>query len=316
MYVLLAVALSLTYSIVMYHLSTGEINEALERQLQFINEAGYALPPNMQYIEQHSQHLFIELVWFNIFVVAGATIFGYFLARRTLRPIRVAHQAQVRFTAEASHELRTPLAAMRADTEVALMDKKVTGKARKTLQENLADIERLEQLTSQLLDIARYQNNVAIPFEVVDFDDVVLRVVRMLKKTLQTKNIKLDTHIVPVQIMGDVRTLEQLVTIVLDNAVKYSHQSGTIRISLKTIGDAAMLEIKDWGIGILKEDLGHVFEHFYRSKNARTFHETSGYGLGLPLAQEIVSVHGGHIKLDSQVQKGTTVTITIPQLKK
>ncbi len=314
-YVLLAAVLCLAYSAVVYNLSTEELNEALNHQYHsFVDEDHDRdnIPLPHSYLQQHGRHLLNKLVWFNVAVIAGSCVAGYFLARRTLQPIEQAHQAQVRFTAEASHELRTPLAAIRADTEVALMEKGLTAKTRRTLEGNLRDIGRLEQLTADLLDIARYQNGLAAKRTVLDFDELALQAIKQLKHKAEQRHIALKTIIKPVQVTGEQRALEQLIIIVLDNAIKYSDKNSTVTMSLQNNGANAVLTITDKGVGIPAADLPHVFERFYRSQNAPAANHTSGYGLGLPLAQEIVKAHSGQVELESREHYGTTVVITLP----
>lgn len=314
-YVLLATSLCLLYSTVVYHLATHELGEALHHQYSsFVgNDQDYDNAPSLSSdIQQHGQHLFGELVWLNIVVIAGSSVFGYLLARRTLRPIKTAHQAQIRFTAEASHELRTPLAAMRADTEVALMEKGLPATTRRTLEGNLHDIERLEQLTSHLLDISRYQNKTTPKLELLDLDEIVQQGVTQLMHATKEKQVHITLDIKPLQVMGEQHGLQQLVTIVLDNAIKYSHEKGTITLSLHQDEGMAVLVVEDKGIGIPGNDLPHVFEHFYRSTKVTAKRVDSGYGLGLPLAQEIAHAHHGAIEIRSRENGGTTVRITLP----
>src|ERR1035438_8663009 len=118
-YVLIVMVLSLLFSGVLYHFTTHELSEGLDDQYHQIISNDHD-GDNYRYIstselDTRSKHLILEMVYFNIVVLLGASISSYALARRTLRPIEEAHQAQIRFTAEASHELRTPLTAMKAD---------------------------------------------------------------------------------------------------------------------------------------------------------------------------------------------------------
>ncbi len=318
-YVALASGLCLLFSAVVYHLSTGELGEALNHQYNsFIDkdhDRDNILPPDTD-IQRRGKHLFGELVWFNAVVIVGSSVVGYFLARRTLRPIETAHQTQIRFTADASHELRTPLAAMRADTEVALMETDLSAQARRTLEGNVHDIERLEKLTSQLLDIARYQHKSSTGLALLDLDEIVQSVAKQLSHAAQEKHIRISQDVHPAQLMGDEHGLRQLVTILLDNAVKYSHRGDVVQISLSHDKTTAQLVIQDAGIGIPADDLPHVFERFYRSANAKSSNKTAktagGYGLGLPLAQEIVSAHNGAIHMQSSENSGTSVRVTFP----
>ena len=314
-YILLATILSLAYSAVVYHLSTEELDEALSHQYHtFVDNDhdGDNIPSPNMYLQQHVRHLLNELVWFNVIVIGGSCVIGYLLARRTLRPIEEAHQAQIRFTAEASHELRTPLAAIRADTEVALMEKGLSGGTKQTLEGNLRDIERLEKLAANLLDIARYQNGSRTETILLDLDELTHRAVKQMIHKAAQKQVTIKETIKPVQVMGEQHALEQLIIIILDNAIKYSHRNSTVSISLKTDGTHAILIVKDKGVGIPPHDLPHVFEHFYRSQNTHASSHMNGYGLGLPLAQQIIKAHGGQIEIKSHERHSTTVTITLP----
>lgn len=318
-YVLLACCLSLLFSVVVFHLSTGDVDDVLNHQYSnFVSNQraahdGDNLPSPNAELQRYGRHLLVELAWFNVVVIASSSIGGYFLARRTLRPIETAHLAQIRFTAEASHELRTPLAAMRADTEVALMSKGLPAKARSTLMGNLTDIERLEQLTRRLLDIARYQSKSRIEPVLLDFDDIVQQAIGQLSFAAREKHIEVVQKIHPVQVMGEQHGLYQLVTIVIDNAIKYSKPKDTVKVSLNKDDSTVTLTVQDNGIGVPVDDLPHVFESFYRSKNAKSDKKlASGYGLGLPLAQQIANMHGGAIHMQSRESKGTTVWVTLP----
>lgn len=315
-YLLLATCLSILFSAVVYHLSTEELSEALNHQYNRFVSSGHdqiTTPPPHSYIQQHGQHLLGELVWLNIVVIAGSSVVGYFLARRTLKPIEYAHHAQTRFTSEAGHELRTPLAAMRADTEVTLMEEGLPAKVRRTLQGNLHDIERLERLTGRLLDIARYQHKVTAKPALLDLDEIVQNVIKQLSHAAQRKHIHIKQDIKPVQVMGEYHGLEQLLIIILDNAIKYSHEQGNVTVSLRAVEATATVTIQDEGIGIPADDLPHVFERFYRSANTKsTKKDVGGYGLGLPLAKEIAGTHNGTIHIDSRENSGTSVRITLP----
>ncbi|MEO6761149.1 MAG: HAMP domain-containing sensor histidine kinase [Candidatus Saccharimonadales bacterium] len=315
-YVLLAIILSLLFSSVLYHFSTDELSDALSEQYKTLSvndhDSDNAHLPSEE-LDRHSGHLLAQLIYFNIFVIVGSTIVSYILARRTLRPIEQAHRSQIRFTAEASHELRTPLAAMRADTEVALMEKGLNPKARRTLQGNVDDIRKLEQLASHLLDISRYQAGYTSPHELLNLDEITADALRQLNHVIKAKHLSVKLNIKPVQLLGDNYAVRQLITIVLDNATKYSQTGGTIAIKLTAENKQAVVVITDTGIGIPPSDLPHLFERFYRSTNTRGNEPgMNGYGLGLPLAQEIVQAHKGSIHISSKEHLGSEVVIKLP----
>ena len=315
-YVLLIMGLSLLFSGILYHFSTEELGEALHTQYQLLRDNDRDDRSNISSheLDIHSRHLLENLIYFNVFVLIGSTLTSYLLAKRTLRPIEEAHQAQIRFTADASHELRTPLTAMKAGTEASLM--KAPNDAvslRKTLQDNLTDIAKLDKLTSHLLEISRHDNRSVSKIEVIELQSLTQEVLASFKKRVLDNKLKVEVKTSPVRVRGESQGLHQLITIVLDNAIKYSKPKSKIQLSLSKKNRQAIIVIKDEGLGIPASDLPHIFERFYRSKNVSTNKKkTTGYGLGLPLAQEIVERHGGSIVVHSKEHKGTSVHIKLP----
>lgn len=317
-YVLLVMGLSLLLCSALYHFSTHELAEGLHNQFQKLahndNDGDNRNYVPAQELDTRSQRLLQDIVYFNIFVLLGSSLAGYALARRTLAPIEVAHKAQLRFTADASHELRTPLTAMKADTEATLMKKRPSSAAlRRTLQDNLHDIEKLEKLANHLLEISRYKSLAAPAWEQVELENVIQEVLSQFQKSIGANHLQVKVKSTPLSVAGDQQGLTQLLTIVLDNAIKYSPTKGLITIILSKVNKYAVVKIKDEGIGIYDEDLPHIFERFYRAQNAVTHKQKhTGYGLGLPLAKEILELHNGSIGVQSQENKGTTVTIKLP----
>ena len=316
-YVLLVMTLSLLFSGVLYHFSTDELAEALHNQFKVLNDndrddRGYL---STYELDARSSQLFDNLIYFNIAVLVGSCLASYILARRTLRPIEAAHQAQIRFTADASHELRTPLTAMKADTEATLMrgsDDVVL--LRRTLNDNLEDIKKLYKLTDHLVEVSRYDSKTVISKQNVDLKVIIEDVLKQLNRQIKDKKLIVKVESDPIQIYGDARGLHQLITIVLDNAVKYVKPKGKLSLILTQKNKQLVLIIKDNGIGIPASDLPHIFERFYRSKNVGiSKRKTKGYGLGLPLAKEIVELHNGSIEVQSSELKGTTVTVVLPR---
>jgi signal transduction histidine kinase len=315
-YVLLAMGLSFLFSGVVYHFSTGELTEALHNQYQVLSDHDRG---DRSYVPTHeldtrSHHLLKNLVYFNILVLTGSSLASYILARKTLRPIEAAHQAQIRFTADASHELRTPLAAMKADTEATLMTSPDNAALlRRALKDNLVDIEKLDKLTDHLVEISRYDSKAAVAEEDVELGSIIKEVIRQFNRRIKDNGLKIKVETEPAQVHGDMHGLSQLITIILDNAIKYSNPKGQINVALLRKNRGAIITVKDHGIGIPAGDLPHIFERFYRSQNVNTNKKKStGYGLGLPLAKDIVDIHGGTIVLHSKEHEGTTVTITLP----
>lgn len=319
-YVLLTMLLSLVFSVVLYHFATYELNEGLQNQYHVLagtdHDADNYDTVSSSELHIRGKHLLSDLVYFNVVVFVGSLSAGYILAKRTLKPIEEAHDIQVRFTAEASHELRTPITAMKADTESILMQRKVDSKQlRQTLENNLQDIERLERLSKHLLSMARYKSASKHNTETVDVKVLMRQAIQDAARLYADKQITVSSSLKPANITVDPISVEQLFSIVIDNAMKYSRPKGQVRITVGVEGRNVVARVRDQGIGIAAADLAHVYEHFYRSSNAKSSGIASGYGLGLPLASDVVKIYKGSIGIKSEEGKGTEVTIQLPTSK-
>lgn len=247
-----------------------------------------------------------------IFVVAGGA--GYFLAGRTLRPIKKMVDEQNRFITDASHELRTPLTSLRSEIEVNLRNKKLTTKdAKKILESNLEEVINLQALSDNLLELAQSENpkNTSY-FTQVSIKECIDQAHKKLSGNIKKKNISVKKEIVDITINGISDRLIELLVILLDNAVKYSPEKSSITVSAKKKGEGVDIRVIDEGIGIHKEDVPHIFDRFYRTSKSRYKNNIGGYGLGLSIAKKIVKLHDGTITVESKVDKGTTFIVHLP----
>ena len=312
--------LSLAFSFVTYHFAAHELSEGLHSQYRTIIKNDHDADNNddtdtvsIPELRLHERNIRNDLIYLNSVVFVASLAVGYGLARRTLRPIEESHQNQIRFIAEASHELKTPLTAMKADTESILMQKSVKARElRQTLESNLRDIGRLEALTRHLLDMGRFRSGAKSQSEEIDMKRLVTEVTERMETTYTAKGITVQHTINIEAIWADPIVIEQLLVILVDNAFKYSNSGGAIHVNAKSENGNVMLEVIDSGIGIDETDLSHIFEHFYRSSRNASSKEASGYGLGLPLAHDIVTMYKGHISVKSSLHQGTSVTVHLP----
>lgn len=315
-YLAMIMVVSVGFSIALYHVSSNELDNGYQRERSFMRplfEGGQGFD-RLQRLqgEESRNHLRANLYFFNLLtlVVGGAA--SYYLARRTLRPIQEAMEAQSRFTADASHELRTPLAAMQAENEVALRDPKLTKEeARELLQSNLEEVAKLKRLSDGLLRLAR-QDGKALPKDPVAVNALVAIALERVARSLETASITLKDDTTDLKVIGDKETLAELLVILIDNAIKYSPAGTTIEISSQRIGKMVHIPITDQGYGIKAADAPHIFQRFYRADLSRTKNQTEGYGLGLSIAEQIVKTHGGRIDMQSIVNKGSTFTVVLP----
>jgi two-component system sensor histidine kinase CiaH len=321
-YLAIVMAISLVFSVVLYHVATGELdrglhNESVRISRQFpVFQGDPLLRPGQDY-SSGAHRILLQLVSFNVIVLLGAGWASYWLARRTLRPIEEAHEQQKRFTADVSHELRTPLTALRMESEVALMNPK-NGKAelRGTLTSNLEEVTKLETLINNLLRLTRLEaGELEQQFEELDSQAVVRDAIEQVEKQAAERQVAITTDVKPAQLLGDRTSLEQLLVILLDNAIKYSSSGSEISLTSKLDDQRVVFEVKDHGAGIERDTLEHIFDRFYRGQNtSRNKSQTEGYGLGLSIAKMIADVHKGTITVSSRAGQGTTAIVSLPAL--
>lgn len=319
-YMLIIVAISLMFSLVVYRLAVNELASGLSHQSQrFSNEfpafSNNPLLRQQNELESGTHQIVTNLIAFNVLVLFSAGFGSYALARRTLTPIEEAHEQQKRFTADVSHELRTPLTALKMETEVALLDKDLNKQGlRQALQSNLEEADKLELLINNLLKLTKLEaDELQQTFSDVQMISVISHAVTRTSQLAQAKRITIQQSGTPPSVFGDESTLTQLIVILLDNAIKYSPDGSRIDIASKSSERTATISITDHGNGIEKDALEHVFERFYRANKARTNSTTDGYGLGLSIAKHIADMHHGTVTLSSRVGHGTTATVTLPR---
>ncbi len=259
----------------------------------------------------------VLLIILNSSIVFLATIFGYLLAGKTLGPIQTMMSEQHRFISDASHELRTPLTALKASLEVGLRDAKLSAsEARTLLEESLTDVHKLQKLSDNLLHLAQYRKPTTIEqFSAVSIESLIKQAVKAVSGLAKKKHISIERMVDPGTIWGQAESLHELLVIILDNAIKYSPAETKITCSTKSSRSKLIITISDQGEGIAQVDLPHVFDRFYRADAARQHDTADGYGLGLAIAKEIVSRHGGTITAESNLGTGTSIRITLPGYK-
>ncbi|MDO8657133.1 MAG: HAMP domain-containing sensor histidine kinase [Candidatus Levybacteria bacterium] len=254
----------------------------------------------------------LGIINLSILGIAGAT--GYFLAGRTLKPIKKMVDEQNRFIEDASHELRTPLTSLRSEIEVGLRNKKLNlENSKMLLQSNLEEVVSLQMLSDNLLELAQTEKSInSFDFTNVSIIDVIDNAIKKLDGPIKEKQIKIEKKVEDVNIPGIQDRVKELFVLLLDNAIKYNPPKS--KISIKTERDNGMIKItvKDNGIGIEEEDLPYVFDRFYRASKSRSKEQVSGYGLGLSIAKKIVILHNGTIAIESKINKGTTFVVELP----
>jgi len=217
------------------------------------------------------------------------------------------------FSMDASHELRTPLTIMRGEIEIALRGNRTSASYKKTLASLLDEVIRMSSIIEGLILLAKADSGVArldkkptrLDVLVSEIkDDVVLLAEH---KKIGVSISRLDKSV----IMGDEVRLRQLMLNLVDNAIKYTAEGGSVTLSLQRSDGHADFTVEDTGIGIGQEDVSKIFDRFYRVDKSRS-RMTDGLGLGLSISKWVTEAHGGRISVESQPGRGTRFTVTLP----
>jgi signal transduction histidine kinase len=218
------------------------------------------------------------------------------------------------FITNVSHEIKTPIASIEGCVEL-LKEQTLT---EEEVQEyiNLIDIsvKRLSVMTSNILRLSKLENQEILPDQKeFSLDEQIRQAVLLLERQWSAKNINLNIHLQSVRFFANKDLLMQVWVNLIDNAIKFSEDGGTVAIELFHTDDRAYVKVIDYGIGMAEETAKYIFQKFYQGNAARS---DQGNGLGLALAKRIVELNNGDISVESRPGKGSTFTVDLPLPKK
>ena len=328
---------------------TGETVWVINNKLQSEN---YSLRQVTQRVEIGRQvlgYLRVSHPWFEVTkpihqliidLILGASLtlicvaaIGWLLSGLAMKPVRESYGRLKQFTADASHELRNPIATIQTNVQVALAEPDIEPQQHQQLQVIERLTRRLGRLVDDLLFLARQDSGIVQQQWVdVPLDALLIEVIEEQLAIATTQNLSLSLEIVDrpntednFTVLGDWDQLARLFTNLVSNCVQYTPSGGKIVVELQLaakskrtspmLNPALQVKITDTGIGISPEALPHIFDRFYRADPARTHRSAAGSGLGLAIAKAIVENHGGQIHIDSQLDRGTAITVTLPARK-
>lgn len=310
---------------------------------------------SLQNVQETLHKLLLTLLFGVPASLALASIGGWFMARKSLRPVNDITTAARRitaknmgekievtnpkdevgrlaetfndmifrlnnsfrqvsqFTSNASHELRTPLTILRGEMEVALRSRRTSEEYKEVITSGLEEVEKLSQMVEELLLLSKADHGeLRLNISDVSLHNLLESMYDNARILASGKGIAITTHIgEQVYIQGDEMRLRQLLLNLIDNAIKYTPYGGKVALSLGKDREYAYITVKDTGVGIAKEDHGRIFERFYRVDKSRS-REIDGTGLGLAICKWITDAHGGFISVASEINKGSTFTVTLP----
>lgn len=317
-YLIIIMIISFIFSVQIYRATNDEITNGLMQQVTFLDNTPrfqgilndpMAIRMREARLDQARSHIIFNLLNINIIILVTGGMASYIMARRTLRPIKRAHEAQARFTADASHELRTPLTAMQTEIEVALRDPDLKkAEAVDLLRSNLEELAKLRALSDGLLQLAKEDGSLVR--QPIQTDTIFDQSIKQIAAQAKKKGISIVRSAKKsYTINGNETSLVELFVILLDNAIKYSPKGSKITLHAGMSARRVVMSVRDEGEGIATADLPHIFDRFYRADSSRSKSKTSGHGLGLSIARKIAELHHADLTVKSAPGKGTTFTL-------
>lgn len=260
------------------------------------------------------------LLYVFLGIITLSSLFGFLLARYALWPARNSLQFQKRFIGNVAHEIRTPMAIIKTNTEVALMDPKLSQSNREIFEETIAELDRMSETINNLLTFDTLVRPGSMKTAPVSLAPLLATVVARHQELADSRGVTLMLTIHnEANVNGNATALEQIATNLVKNAINYTpeHKGKHVTVTLACdFAGRAILTVTDEGIGIAKKDLDHIFEPFYRADTSRARGiGTGSSGLGLAIVSEIVRLHHGSITARSTLGEGTAVRITLPATK-
>ena len=259
---------------------------------------------------------FREFLYASIGISLGGTLAVFLLlllfSGRIVRPIAESYEKQKRFITDAGHELQTPITIIRADADVLASD--LDGE-----NEWIADIRkqtgRLAELTADLIFLSKMEEeNPALQMQELSLSELVDETAQSFQSLALAKGKRFSASVAPdLQVKGDEKALGKLVSILLDNAMKYSTEDGTVELTLERIGRNARLSVKNSTQPMEKGSADRLFERFTREDRSRNS-ESGGFGLGLAIAKAVTEAHKGTIRAESEDGVSLTVTAELPRI--
>jgi signal transduction histidine kinase len=334
--------ISIVFSALLYKTAIDDIERSVNyqqqlllsprrRQLQELLSGRELEAIRATFKKEARQRLIVRLILLNITVLGIGGLLSSILAKRSLEPLATLHNEQERFISDAAHELKTPLTILRLENELFLkqlsagttecvdepIHRKATSKKRNTSTEkqsmqlaksNIEEIIRLQNLTETLLALSATSDTGEKT--IVNMNTTIQRCIRHFESFFNKKFLKVTT-IIPEEmtpVFSQEAIIERVLTILLDNAIKYSNENGVITVTVQQTSTVTKISVADTGPGIEESALPFIFDRFFRSDKARS---TEGYGLGLSLARQLVQQQGSSLSVVSSAGEGSTFTYTL-----
>ena len=269
-------------------------------------------------LEGHQREMLLELdgrtyqIMSNPIHVSGSNVQGLVLLLLDVTEKQQQEQLRREFTANVSHELRTPLTAISGYAEIMAQGLVAEENVKPFAEKIYKEANRMITLIADIIQLSQLDEGKAqFASEAVEMSELVEDVVQRLQPLAQQNAVTLSAYVEPVCMTGVRQVLQEIVYNLCENAIKYNRPGGTVKASVVQVGNQAIVKVVDTGIGIPMEEQPRVFERFYRVDKSHS-RIIGGTGLGLSIVKHGVQLHHGEIVLESQLDRGTSITVRLP----
>ena len=243
--------------------------------------------------------------------IAAVFLLLLFFSGRIVRPIAESYEKQKRFITDAGHELKTPITIIRADAEV--LEAELEAEENEWLADIRRQTDRLSALTADLIYLSRMEEeNAALPMEEFSLSELAEETARSFQAVARAQGKTFRQSVAPgLRVTGDEKAVAKLVSILMDNAMKYSPEGGNVALTLERAGRNGRLTVKNTAFPMEKGNADRLFRRFTRGDDSRNS-DAGGFGLGLAIAKAVTEAHRGRIRAESEDGASLTVTAELP----
>lgn len=249
----------------------------------------------------------------SVIVSSDGQAIGRVAVMRDITYLKELDQMKSDFVATVSHDLRAPLTFMRGYATMIPMVGEVTPKQQSYVEKIMVGIDQMTELIEDLLDLGRIEAGVGLRREPFRLDEIIVTLMESMRARAAAKRVtlRLERAEDVTAMTGDAALIRHAISNLIDNAIKYTPEGGTVTVGWETRQESVLVWVRDTGIGIGKADQVRLFEKFYRVKRRDTI-EIKGSGLGLAIVKSIVERHNGRVWVDSELEQGSTFYIEFP----
>lgn len=273
-----------------------------------IDDEGHEYLSNAELSRIASEELFEVMIMIDIILFVLVFALSFYLSRQALRPIDHAYNEQKRFLGNVAHELRTPLTVMKTGLEAFSISEQNQNSP--IIKQSIEEIDHMSNILNDLIFLVKNETVMRHNHTVVHLQQLIREELQKISAYSASKNVRvLSSMTTSRNILGNEMELRQLIKNLLKNAIDYNTAGGNVLVELVEVGSHVILNIKDTGIGIAKEDLPKIFDRFFKADSSR-HSESSSTGLGLAIVKSIVHKHNASISVDSVIGRGTAISIS------